>query len=73
MEITRNKCTGDLKNLPAVRETQVPSLGQEDPPGEGKGNPFQYSCLEIEKAGGLQSVGSQRVGHGWATSTLLVA
>ena len=25
---------------------QVRSLGQEDPPGEGHGNPLQYSCLE---------------------------
>ena len=24
----------------------VQSLGQEDPPGGGDGNPFQYSCLE---------------------------
>ena len=24
----------------------VRSLGQEDPPGEGNGNPLQYSCLE---------------------------
>ena len=34
-------------------------------PGEGNGNPFQYSCLEnpIEEPGRLQSVGSQRVGH----------
>ena len=35
-----------VKNLPAVRETQVQSLGWEDPPGEGNGNPLQYSCLE---------------------------
>ena len=35
-----------LKNLPAMRETQVPSLGWEDPLGEGNGNPLQYSCLE---------------------------
>ena len=27
-------------------ETRVRSLGQEDPPGEGSGNPLQYSCLE---------------------------
>ena len=26
-------------------ETQVQSLGQKDSPGEGNGNPFQYSCL----------------------------
>ena len=30
---------------PARQETQVPSLGWEDPPGEGNGNPLQYSCL----------------------------
>ena len=27
-------------------ETLVQSLNQEDSPGEGNGNPFQYSCLE---------------------------
>ena len=35
-------------------------------PGEGNGNPLQYSCLEnpwTEEPGGLQSVGCQRVGH----------
>ena len=39
-------------------------------PGEGNGNPLQYSCLEnpIEEPGGLQSTGSQRVGHDWVTS-----
>ena len=35
-----------LKNLPAIWETQIQSLGQEDSPGEGNGNPLQYSCLE---------------------------
>ena len=32
----------------------------------GHGNPLQYSCLENpmdEEPGGLQSIGSQRVGH----------
>ena len=33
-----------VKNPPAMKETQVPSLGQEDP--VEKGNPLQYSCLE---------------------------
>ena len=41
--------------------------------GEGNGNPLQYSCLENpmdgEKPGGLQSMGSQIVGHDWVTST----
>ena len=35
-----------VKNPPAVRETWVGSLGQEDSPGEGKGYPLQYSGLE---------------------------
>ena len=35
-----------VKCLPAIRETRVQSLGQEDPPGEGNGNPPQHSCLE---------------------------
>ena len=28
-----------------MQEMRVQSLGQEDPPGEGNGNPLQYSCL----------------------------
>ena len=34
-----------VKNLPEIRETQVLSLGWEDPPGRGNGYPIQYSCL----------------------------
>ena len=35
-----------IKNLPARQETQVQSLGQEDPlEKEMNGNPLQYSCL----------------------------
>ena len=30
-----------VKNLPAMQEIWVRSLGQEDPPGEGNGNPLQ--------------------------------
>ena len=36
----------------------IPGLGKY--PGEGNGNPLQYSCLEIswtEESGGLQSMG----------------
>ena len=50
----------------------IPGLGRS--PGEGNGNPFQYSCLEnpwIEEPGRLQSMWSQRVGHNWATSLSL--
>ena len=32
-----------VKNLPAMQETWVQSLGWEGPP---KGNPLQYSCME---------------------------
>ena len=35
-----------VKNLPAMRETWVLSLGWKDPPGEGNGYPLQYSGLE---------------------------
>ena len=34
-----------VKNLPAMQETQVQSLGWEVP-GEGNSYPLQYSCLE---------------------------
>ena len=39
-------------------------------PGGGRGNLLQYSCWEIpwtQEPGGLQSMGSQRVGHDWVT------
>ena len=39
-------------------------------PGGENSNPLQYSCLKIpwtEEPGGLQSIGSQRVGHDLAT------
>ena len=35
-----------LKCLPPMWETQVRSLGREDPLEKGNGNPPQYSCLE---------------------------
>ena len=48
----------------------IPGLGRF--PGEGNGNPLQYSCLKNPMGGGawcrLLSMGSQRVAHDWATS-----
>ena len=35
-----------VKNLLAMQETQVQSLGREDPLKKGNGYPLQYSCLE---------------------------
>ena len=61
-----------VKNLSAVWETQDQSLGWEDPPGEGNGNPLQYSCLENSmKRGTWRAIvhGSQRVGCDWVTYT----
>ena len=55
-----------VKCLSTMKETWVRSLGQEDSPGEGNGNPLQYYCLEnpwTEEPGRLQSMGSQGVGH----------
>ena len=36
----------NVKNLPAMQEIWVRSLGQEDSPEEGNGCPLQYSSLE---------------------------
>ena len=49
---------------------QVGSLGQEDPLEEGIATHSSTLAWEIpwtEEPGGLQSMGSQRVGHNWAT------
>ena len=54
-----------IKNPPASAGDvgSIPGSGRS--PGEGRGNPLQYSCLEnpmTEDPGGLPSVGLQRVG-----------
>ena len=51
-----------VKNLPALLETWVRSLDWEDSPGEGNGNPLQYSCLENSMDRGY-SLWNHRVGH----------
>ena len=55
-----------VKNLPAMRETQVRSLGQEEPLEKGMATYSSVLALRIpwtEEPGGLQSIRSQRVGH----------
>ena len=55
-----------VKNLPAMQEMQVRSLGQEDPLKEGMATHSSILAREIpwtEEPSGLQSIGSQRVGH----------
>ena len=63
-----------VKNVPAMEETQVWSLGQEDP--LEKGMAIHSSVLAwripwIEEPGGLQFRGSQRVRHSWTTNISL--
>ena len=49
--------TGDIRDT-----ASIPGLGIS--PGEGNGNPFQYSCLENPMGKGAhQSMGLQKVGH----------
>ena len=60
-----------VKNLPAVQETQVRSLGQEDHLEKGMATHSTVLAQRIlwtEEPGWLQSLGSQRVGHDWATN-----
>jgi len=58
-----------VKNLPAMRETWVQSLGWEDPLEKGKAT--HSSILAWRILWTIQSMGSQRVGHDWATFTSL--
>ena len=55
-----------VKNLPAMQETPVRSLGWEDPLEEGMSTHSSilvWRTPRTESPGGLQSMGSQRVGH----------
>ena len=60
-----------VKNLPAVWETQVSSLGQGRSPGEGYGNPLQSSCLENPMDRGAWWVTVHRVWPALRTQTWL--
>ena len=56
-----------VKNLPAMQETWVQSLGWEDPLEKGMATQSSILTWEIpwteEEPGRLQSMGLQRVGH----------
>ena len=61
------------KNLPAIQETQVWPLGQEDPLDLEKGMATLSSILAwtiswTEESGRLQSMGLQRVRQDWVTN-----
>ena len=55
-----------VKNLLAMQETQLRSLGQEDPLDKGMATHSSILAWRIpwtEDPGGLQSMGFQKVGH----------
>ena len=57
------------RSPPATRETWIQSLGWEDPLEEGMATHSSILAWRIpwmEQPGGLQSMGSQRVGQDWA-------
>ena len=63
-----------VKHLPTMQETWVRSLGQEDPLEKEMATHSSILVWKIpwmEKPGWLLSMGSQRVGHDWATSLSL--
>ena len=61
-----------VKNLPAMQETQVQSLGQKEPLEKGMATHSSILAEKIpwtEESGGLQSSRLQIVGHDWVTDT----
>ena len=61
-------CGSLVKNLTTMQETWVQSLGQEDPLEKGIATHSFILVWRIpwtEDPYGLQSVGSQKVGHNW--------
>ena len=63
-----------VQNLFAMQEIWVWSLGWEDPLEKGMATHSSILAWGIswtEETGGLQSKGSQRVRHDWATNTLI--
>ena len=61
-----------VNNLPEKEETQVRLLSREDPLEKEMVTHSSTLAWEIsctEEPGGLQFVGSQRVGHNWVTNT----
>ena len=60
-----------VKYLPTMWETRVRSLGWEDlleTEMTTHSSTLAWKIQRTEEPGGLQSMGSQRVGHDWATS-----
>ena len=73
----RKDCILVFKGFPGGTEVKASACNMGDLgsiPGEGNGNPLQYSCLENPMDGGAWWAtvhGSQRVRHDWVTSLSL--
>ena len=66
LPLSKRPCGSDGKEYACNAGDLSSSSWSGRSPGEGNGNPLQYSCLEnlrAEEPGGLQSMGSQRVRH----------
>ena len=64
-----------VKNLPAMQETWDRYLGREDPLEKGMVSLSSILAWRIpwtEEPGGLQSMGSQRVGQDWGTFAFIL-
>ena len=78
-KLTNRRCSpGDsaVKNLPAIPETQIYSLGWEDPLEKEMATHSRILAWRIpwtEDSGGPASMGWQRIGHDWVTNTLYIA
>ena len=56
-----------VKNLPAIRDPDsIPGSGRS--PGEGTGNPLQYSCLENPRDRGAWQAAVHVVTKSWTKS-----
>jgi len=64
-----------VKNLPAIQETRVQSLGSGRSPEVGNGNPLQYPCLENYMLRGAWQVTAQGITNSWTqlSNTLCVS
>ena len=61
-----------VRNLPAMQETWIQSLGWEDPLEKGMATHSSILAWRIpwtEEPGGILSMGLQRIRHDWATNT----
>ena len=79
LNLNRHMClwtslvTQMVKNLPEAQETRVQSLSQEDSLEKGMATHSNIPAWRIpwtEEPGRLLSMGSQGVGHNWATNTV---